>query len=165
MVHLLGSRTVRNRHTNIKRSIPLTDTQIRKFEHSGAPAGDKLTDGQALHLLVKEAGKYWRLNYRFGGKQKTLALGVYPEVSLAQARTRRDDARKLLAEGIDPSKAKIDGKLSKVSGAANTFESVARAWLVKTAATRPVRTARKKRTRPGWRRTSSRQSERCPSLE
>lgn len=126
--------------------MPLTDTQIRKFKHSGAPAGDKLTDGQALHLLVKEAGKYWRLNYRFGGKQKTLALGVYPEVSLAQARIRRDDARKLLAEGIDPGKARIDSKLAKASAAANTFESVARTWLIKTAPTRAASTQKKNTT-------------------
>lgn len=56
----------------------LTDTFIRKVKHSGAPAGDKHTDSQALHLLLKAAGKYWRLSYRFDGKQKTLALGVYP---------------------------------------------------------------------------------------
>lgn len=65
------------------------------MKHTGAPAGDKHTDGQGLFLLVKAAGKYWRLSYRFLGKQKTLALGVYPEVSLAQARQRRDQARVL----------------------------------------------------------------------
>lgn len=109
----------------------LTDTFVKNVKHSGAPAGDKHTDGQGMHLLVKAAGKYWRLNYRFLGKQKTLALGVYPEVSLAQARQRRDQARKLLAQGIDPSEAKRAEKVSRKLAADNTFESVARAWLEK----------------------------------
>lgn len=55
----------------------LTDTFVRSVKHTGADAGDKHTDGQALYLHVKAAGKYWRMNYRFVGKQKTLALGVY----------------------------------------------------------------------------------------
>lgn len=109
----------------------LTDTFVKNVKHSGAPAGDKHTDGQGMHLLVKAAGKYWRLNYRFLGKQKTLALGVYPEVSLAQARQRRDQARKLLAEGLDPSEAKRAEKISRKLAADNTFEVVARAWLEK----------------------------------
>ena len=77
----------------------LTDTFLKNIKASGSPAGGKHTDGQGLHLHVKAAGKYWRLNYRFAGKQKTLALGVYPAVSLAKARKRRDTARELLAEG------------------------------------------------------------------
>lgn len=109
----------------------LTDTFVKNVKHSGAPAGDKHTDGHGMHLLVKAAGKYWRLNYRFLGKQKTLALGVYPEVSLAQARQRRDQARKLLAQGIDPSEAKRAEKVSRKLAADNTFESVARTWLEK----------------------------------
>lgn len=121
----------------------LTDTFIRKVKHSGAPAGDKHTDSQALHLLVKAAGKYWRLSYRYDGKQKTLALGVYPQVSLAQARSRRDEARRLLAEGIDPGKAKSDSKLARASAAATTFESVARTWLAKTAPSRADSTQKK----------------------
>ena len=68
----------------------LADTFIRQVKHSGAAAGDKHADGQGLYLLVKAAGKYWRMSYRFDGKQKTLALGVYPAVSLAKARQRRD---------------------------------------------------------------------------
>ena len=111
----------------------LTDTFIRQVKHSGAPAGDKHTDGQGLHLLVKAAGKYWRLNYRFIDKQKTLALGVYPAVSLAKARKLRDAARELLADGIDPGQAKSDDKQAKASAASNTFETVARTWLKKTA--------------------------------
>jgi integrase len=121
----------------------LTDTFLRQVKHSGAPAGDKHTDGQALHLLVNAAGKYWRLSYRFDGKQKTLALGVYPAVSLANARERRDAARKLLANGIDPGQAKRDDKQAKTAAAENTFEAVARSWLEKTAANRAASTQEK----------------------
>lgn len=71
----------------------LTDTFVKNVKPTGAVAGDKHADGLGLYLHVKEAGKYWRMNYRFTGKQKTLALGVYPEVSLAKARKRREIAR------------------------------------------------------------------------
>jgi len=123
--------------------VALTDTFIRQVKHSGAPAGDKHTDGHGLFLLVKEAGKYWRMNYRFASKQKTLALGVYPEVSLAKARKRREEARELLADGIDPSQAKRDEKQTKAIAATNTFEVVARTWLVKTIADRSASTQQK----------------------
>ena len=64
----------------------------------------KLSDGGGLHLLIHPSGaKYWHISYRFAGKQNTLSLGVYPDVSLADARERRDDVRKLLADGINPS--------------------------------------------------------------
>ena len=118
----------------------LADTFIRQVKHSGAPAGDKHTDGQGLFLLVKAVGKYWRMDYRFNNKRKTLALGVYPAVSLAKARQRRDKARELLADGIDPAKAKRDDKLARADAAAHTFEVVARTWLTKTAATRAAST-------------------------
>ncbi|MFM1979472.1 MAG: hypothetical protein RLZ68_737, partial [Pseudomonadota bacterium] len=75
----------------------LTDTFIKQTKDIG-----KTFDGGGLYILVKEAGKYWRMDYRFLGKAKTLALGVYPAVSLAKARQRRDKARELLADGIDP---------------------------------------------------------------
>jgi len=109
----------------------LTDTFIRQIKHSGAPAGDKHTDGQGLLLLVKAAGKYWRFNYRYADKQKTLALGVYPEVSLAKARKRREEARELLADGKDPGQAKREEKIAKIAAANDTFEKVARSWLEK----------------------------------
>ena len=125
----------------------LTDTFVKNVKHSGSKAGDKHTDGQGMHLLVKAAGKYWRLSYRFLGKQKTLALGVYPEVSLAQARQRRDQARKLLAEGVDPSVAKRAGKVARKLAADNTFEAVAEAWLAKTKALRAESTGAKVQ---GW---------------
>lgn len=118
----------------------LTDTFVRQVKHSGARAGDKHTDGQGMHLFVTATSKYWRLNYRFDGKQKTLSMGVYPAVSLAKARKRRDEARGLLADGIDPSKAKRAEKLAKVIAHANTFEVVAREWLDKTASDRSANT-------------------------
>ena len=86
----------------------LTDTFVKNVKHTGAPAGDKHADGGGMYLLVNASGKYWRINYRFADKRKTLALGVYPDVSLAKARQRRDRARELLADDIDPSEAKKD---------------------------------------------------------
>lgn len=106
--------------------MPLTDTFVKQIKHSGRPAGDKHSDAQGLYLHVKEAGKYWRLAYRFGGKQKTLALGVYPAVSLANARRKRDEAREQLALGADPSVQKRVQKMQSTQAAANTFEAVAR---------------------------------------
>ena len=78
----------------------LTDTFVRHVKPIDAVAGEKHTDGLGLYLHVKQAGKYWRMNYRFDGKQKTLAIGVYPAVSLAKARQRRDLAREQLADGM-----------------------------------------------------------------
>lgn len=114
----------------------LTDTFIRHVKHSGAPAGDKHTDGHGLFLLVKAAGKYWRMNYRFADKQKTLALGVYPEVSLLKARKRREEAKELLADNIDPAQAKRHEKLAKITSAEFTFEKVSNEWLAKTKSSR-----------------------------
>ena len=125
-----------SRHTAKGEYMPLTDTFAKNIKHTGAPAGDKHTDGGGMYLLVNAGGKYWRMNYRFDDKRKTLALGVYPAVSLAKARQRRDKARELLAEGIDPSTAKKEDKQAKADAAANTFEMVARDWLAKTAADR-----------------------------
>lgn len=104
----------------------LTDTAVKNFKPSDKATGEKHSDGQGLYLHVKPAGKYWRMSYRFAGKQKLLSLGVYPAVSLAKARQRRDKARELLAEGIDPSAAKRAEKLATTIAAANTFEAVAR---------------------------------------
>ncbi|MDB5957530.1 integrase arm-type DNA-binding domain-containing protein [Ramlibacter sp.] len=104
----------------------LTDTFVRQVKHTGKPAGDKHTDSAGMYLLVKAAGKYWRFDYRYAGKRKTLALGIYPEVSLAKARQRRDKARELLAEQVDPGIAKRAEKAATVAAAANTLEAVAR---------------------------------------
>ncbi len=82
--------------------MPLTDTAVRNAK-PGAKA-IRLFDARGLYLEVSPTGgKWWRLNYRFDGKEKRLSLGVYPDVSLKNARERRDEARKLLANGIDPS--------------------------------------------------------------
>lgn len=115
----------------------LNDTYIKNStKHSGAPAGDKHSDGGGMYLLVTASGKYWRMDYRFDGKRKTLALGVYPEVSLAKARQRREKARELVADGTDPGAAKREDKAKAAAAAANTFELVARTWLKKTATKR-----------------------------
>ena len=106
--------------------MPLTAIFTKNTKHSGAPAGDKHTDGGGMYLLVTKAGKYWRMNYRFADKRKTLALGVYPAVSLEEARQGREKARKLLAQGTDPSAAKQEDKQATATAAANTFEAVAR---------------------------------------
>ena len=121
----------------------LTDTFVKNVKHSGTQAGDKHTDGLGLYLLVKAGGKYWRMNYRFQGKQKTLSFGVYPDVALAAARAGRDKARKLLAMDIDPNAVKKDDKKAKAAQAANTFELVAQEWLLKTAADRMSSTSKK----------------------
>lgn len=121
----------------------LTDTFVKNVKFNGSTAGEKHTDGLGLYLHVKEAGKYWRMAYRFVGKQKTLALGVYPDVSLLKARQRRDKARELLADGKDPGAAKQEAKQAQVAALANTFEKVASDWLTKTAADRSATTTKK----------------------
>lgn len=114
----------------------LTDIFVKNVKPNGMPTGEKHTDGLGLYLHVKDAGKYWRMSYRFGGKQKTLALGVYPAVSLAKARARRDKARELVADGIDPAIAKKAEKQATAAAAANTFQAVAEQWLLATSADR-----------------------------
>jgi integrase len=85
-----------------------------------------LTDGNSLHLLVKPNGsKLWRFRYRFGGKANMLGLGSFPEISLADARAKRDQARKLLANGIDPSRQKKLDRITAQSAANNTFGAIA----------------------------------------
>lgn len=109
--------------------MPLSDPAVKKAKPTDKPF--KLTDEKGLFLLVSAAGKYWRLAYRFGGKQKTLALGVYPDVSLARAREKRDDVRKLIADGIDPGELRKATKTQQTERAANSFEAVAREWFSK----------------------------------
>ncbi|HUV99131.1 MAG TPA: integrase arm-type DNA-binding domain-containing protein [Gallionella sp.] len=94
----------------------------------------RLFDGGGLYLEVAPSGgKWWRLKYRFDGKEKRLSLGVYPDVSLKDARQRRDDARKLLANGTDPGENRKAIKAAKSERAANSFEVVAREWFGKKA--------------------------------
>jgi len=94
----------------------------------------KLSDAGGLYLLVTpQGGKYWRLKYRFDGKEKLLALGAYPDVVLAIARQRRDEARKLLASGTDPGEHRKAAKATRTGLAANTFEVIGREWYAKVA--------------------------------
>ena len=103
----------------------LTDAKIRAAKPDEKPY--KLADSGNMFLLVHPNGsRYWRLRYRFLGKEKTLALGVYPEVSLSEAREKRDTARKLIAEGTDPCEQKRIKK--SVPETAQTFEGIARQW-------------------------------------
>ncbi|MEQ5726712.1 tyrosine-type recombinase/integrase [Providencia alcalifaciens] len=104
----------------------LTDAKVRAAKP--LDKSYKLTDGDGMHLMVHTNGsKYWRLQYRFGGKQKMLALGVYPDISLAEAREKRDAARKLIANGFDPSE-KLKEVKEEQQKEFNTFEKVARDW-------------------------------------
>jgi len=89
----------------------------------------KMTDGEGMYLLVKKSGKkYWRMNYRYGGKSKTLAIGIYPEISLKVAREKRLEARRLLKDGVDPSKQKQLEKLEREASGEDTFAAVFAEW-------------------------------------
>jgi len=108
--------------------MPLTDTRIRNAKPKSKPY--KLSDGGGLYVLTMPSGaRYWRMDYRFGGKRRTLALGVYPEVPLAQARARREEARASLAGDADPSLVKKATKRVARLASVNTFEAIAREWL------------------------------------
>lgn len=110
--------------------MPLTDTTIRNAKPAGKTI--KLFDERGLYLEVSpKGGKWWRLKYRFDGKEKRLSLGVYPDVKLKEARDRRDAARTLLANGIDPSENRKAQNLARTDRAANSFETVAREWFAK----------------------------------
>lgn len=114
--------------------MPLTNTAVRNAKPGAKPI--RLWDERGLYLEIAPAGgKYWRLKYRFGGTEKRLALGVYPDVPLAKARERRDEARRLLADGIDPSQHRKATKAMRAERAANSFEAVAREWYAKMAPT------------------------------
>ncbi len=105
----------------------LTVTSIRNAKPEAKPR--KLADEKGLFLLLHPNGsKYWRLKYRFGGTEKILALGVYPDISLTDARQRREDARKLLANGVDPGEIKKATKAARDGSAADSFEVIAREW-------------------------------------
>lgn len=107
--------------------MPLTDIKVKSAKPTDKAY--KLTDGGGMYLLVKPNGsKYWRLKYRFVGKEKMLSIGVYPDVSLADARQKRDEARKVLAAGGDPGEVKKADKLAQKLSIENTFEAIAREW-------------------------------------
>jgi integrase len=108
--------------------LPLTDTEIRRSKPNGKPF--KLSDSGGLHLLITPAGgKLWRWKYRFTGVEKLMALGRYPEISLADARERRDAARKQLANGIDPMAERMAEKTAVIVATEHTFEKIAQQWV------------------------------------
>lgn len=114
----------------------LTDTSVRNAKpRSSGPF--RLHDAHGLYVRVFPTGaKYWRLDYRYATKRRTLSLGTYPDVSLAVARTKATAARSMLATGVDPCAAKQADKRALAVGVANSFEAIAREWL--------------NRTTPGW---------------
>ena len=111
----------------------LTERVIRAAKPTKKPY--KLFDGGGLFLLITPTNaRYWRLKYRLDGKERSIAFGVYPVVSLADAREERDAARKLIAKGVDPSKARQAAKAARRTATQNTFEAVAKEWLSNQAA-------------------------------
>ena len=114
--------------------MPLTDIKIKQAKPKGKPY--KLADERGLYIEVAPSGgKWWRFKYRYEGKEKRISLGTYPDILLAVARVRRDEARKLVAQGVDPSENRKAVKLAKVDAANNCFEVVAREWHKKQLAT------------------------------
>ena len=112
-----------------KRILPLTDIQVKNAKPKTKEY--KLSDGGGLHLLITPSGgKLWRFKYRFDGVEKRLTFKTYPEISLADARHRRDDARKLIANGVDPASL-IKAQKEEQVVAETTFEKVAREWFSK----------------------------------
>jgi integrase len=110
--------------------MPLTDLAVRNA--APKPSQYKLADRGGLYLLVRPDGaRYWRMDYRWGGKRRTLAFGVYPTVSLAEAREKRDAAKKQLAAGIDPAAQRKLDKIAAAESHKNTFRLVADEWLEK----------------------------------
>ncbi|MCR4298105.1 MAG: tyrosine-type recombinase/integrase [Gallionella sp.] len=122
----------------------LTDLEVKRANATGKP--QKRADGGGMYLLAQpdsvkinekkkeeivRGAKYWRLDYRFAGKRKTLAIGVYPDVALSEARERREEARKLLANGADPGAVKQAQKTVVVALTENSFEVIAREWFIR----------------------------------
>ncbi len=114
------------------RSLSLTETAIRTAKPADKPR--KISDGGGLYIQINPNGaRYWRYKYRFRDKQKTLALGVYPDVKLAQARKRHREAREQLAAGVDPGAEKKRARMAAQAAAEQSFEKVAREWISKPA--------------------------------
>lgn len=110
--------------------MPLSDAAIRKIKPTAK--AQRLFDGQGMYLEVSpQGGKYWRLKYRILGREKRLALGKYPDVSLALAREKRDAARRQLAAGIDPGEHRKVTRRASVERASNSFEVIALEWVSK----------------------------------
>lgn len=110
----------------------LTETAIRNAKPQAKPR--KLSDGGGMYLLLTpKGGRWWRLDFRFGGRRKTLSLGTYPEIGLRDARERRAEARRLLARGFDPGTLRKAAKQAQTDAQGNGFEAVAREWFGKQA--------------------------------
>jgi integrase len=110
----------------------LTDITVRKAKGKKVPY--KLADGGGLYLLVRpDSARYWRMDYRWSGKRGTLAFGVYPTVSLSEAREKRNRAKKQIAAGINPAAQRKLDKLASTIALKNTFRAVADEWLAKLA--------------------------------
>lgn len=108
----------------------LTALEVSKSKATDKP--QRLADGGNMYLLIQPNGaKYWRLDYRLAGKRKTLAIGVYPDMSLSDAREQREQARKLIANGVDPVAVKQAQKASTIENVDNSFEVIAREWFVR----------------------------------
>lgn len=110
--------------------MPLTDTAIKNAKPTDKPR--KISDEKGVYLLVMPSGgKLWRMDYRFEGKRKTLAMGAYPDTGLAAVRDKRDAARKLLAGGVDPSASRRAHAAARTAAASNSFEVIGREWFAK----------------------------------
>ena len=110
--------------------MPLTDIVVRKAKGRVAPY--KMADGGGMYVLVRPDGaRYWRMDYRWEGKRRTLALGVYPSVSLSNAREKRDQAKKLLAAHTDPATQRKLDKIASNEASRNTFRLISQEWVEK----------------------------------
>ncbi len=109
--------------------MPLSDTAIKNAK-TNADKAFKLADEKGMYVLIHTNGsKYFRLDYRYNGQRKTLALGTYPETSLKEAREKRDTAKKQISDGIDPS---LERKIKKTGALENSFQAIALEWYEKT---------------------------------
>lgn len=122
--------------------MPLTDVAVRTAKPKEKPY--KLADERGLFLLVNPSGsKYWRLKFRIDGKEKLLSFGTYPDVSLREARERRDEAKRLMAAGVDPAENRKAQKAARVEEVSNSFEVLCREWLIQRSDTvEPAQTAK-----------------------
>ena len=115
-------------HSGSCPQMPLSDVQIRSLKPIARMK--RHSDAKGLYLEVSpQGGKWWRLKYRFEGREKRISLGTYPEVSLRDARSKCEDARRLLAAGVDPSVERKAKRVARASAAKNTFEMTSREWI------------------------------------
>lgn len=107
--------------------MPLTEIKLKNLKPKDKQY--KISDEKGLRAVIyPHGGKYWQLKYRYGGKEKSFSIGVYPEISLKEARIKAEDARKLIREGIDPSQKKQEVKRAKLAENQNSLENIAREW-------------------------------------